>query len=156
MSRDDETQRCETDAIYRMLSERPTSCDATDAAAAAAGRDAEFDRTQMEAASLQLQVLPSSQVSDSGRYCTSEGVPVFTVCLRIYFLYCMRMRPLIISALHTYTTQPLFVHLHAQALLATSTSGSQAIPRPRKRGTQKVQNSSSSGFLMLFFLLLPH
>lgn len=73
LSRDDETQRCETDAIYRMLSERPTSCDATDAAAAAAGRDAEFDRTQMEAASLQLQVLPSSQVSDSGRYCTSEG-----------------------------------------------------------------------------------
>ena len=74
MSRDDETQRCETDAIYRMLSERPTSCDATaDAAAAAAGRDAEFDRTQREAASLQLQVLPSSQLSDSGRYCTSEG-----------------------------------------------------------------------------------
>ncbi len=74
MSRDDETQRCETDAIYRMLSERPTSCDAAaDAAAAAAGRDAEFDRTQSECASLQLQVLPSSQLSDSGRYCTSEG-----------------------------------------------------------------------------------
>ena len=74
MSRDDELQRCETDALYRMLSERPSSCDAAaDAAAAAAGRDAEFDRTQRDAASLQLQVLPSSQLSDSGRYCTSEG-----------------------------------------------------------------------------------
>ncbi len=74
MSRDDETQRCETDALYRMLSERPSSCDAAaDSAAAAAGRDAEFDRTQRDVASLQLQVLPSSQLSDSGRYCTSEG-----------------------------------------------------------------------------------
>ena len=94
MSRDDETQRCETDALYRMLSERPASCDAAaDSAAAAAGRDAEFDRTQRDVASLQLQVLhptpnlstaflyrfdpfqvlPSSQLSDSGRYCTSEG-----------------------------------------------------------------------------------
>jgi hypothetical protein len=82
LSRDDETQRSETDIIYRMLSERPTSCDTTDAAAAAAGRDAEFDRTQMEAASLQLQVLPSSQLSDSGRYCTSEGMPAFVVALR--------------------------------------------------------------------------
>jgi hypothetical protein len=58
MSRDDETQRCETDALYRMLSERPASCDAAaDSAAAAAGRDAEFDRTQRDVASLQLQVL---------------------------------------------------------------------------------------------------
>ncbi len=103
LSRDDETQRCETDAIYRMLSERPTSCDATDAAAAAAGRDAEFDRTQMEAASLQLQVLPSSQVSDSGRYCTSEGMPVFVVSLQISVLYCICVRPLIIIILHIYT-----------------------------------------------------
>jgi hypothetical protein len=74
-------QRCETDALYRMLSERPASFDGSaDAAAAAAGRDAEFDRTQMEAASLQVQVLPSSQLSDSGRYCTSEGKPLVYGC----------------------------------------------------------------------------
>ncbi len=93
MSRDDEMQRCETDAIYRMLSERPTSCDAAaDAAAAAAGRDAEFDRTQSECASLQLQVLPSSQLSDSGRYCTSEGMlthSFFAHCdSAFYFVRC--------------------------------------------------------------------
>ncbi len=81
MSRDDETQRCETDALYRMLSERPASWDASaDSAAAAAVRDAEFDRTQRDVASLQLQVLPSSQRSDSGRYCTSEGAQPRRFC----------------------------------------------------------------------------
>ena len=113
LSRDDETQRCETDIIYRMLSERPTSCDTTDAEAAAAGRDAEFDRTQMEAASLQLQVLPSSQLSDSGRYCTSEGMPAFFAGKNVFVFYLICMRSLIIVLLYKYTTQPLFVYLHA-------------------------------------------
>jgi hypothetical protein len=106
MSRDDETQRCETDAIYRMLSERPTS---SDAVADAAGRDAEFDRTQMEAASLQLQVLSSSQLSDSGRYCTSEGtLPFVFNCNSVFYSV-------------------------AQVPSDTSTLGNLATPRRRRR-----------------------